>query len=100
MEICFKTKISILDIENLRPLFRKKVDDKVDLLGLVADLSIAIKERRRIRVYLRAEKIWIEGILGNAFIEYINSESSILDLSFLGTSETKQISLANNAVNL
>jgi len=34
MEICFKTKTSILDIENLGPLFRNKVDDKVDLLGL------------------------------------------------------------------
>ncbi len=55
MEICFKIKVSILDIENLRPLFRKKVDDKIDLLGLVVDL-------------LRTEKIWFEGILENAFI--------------------------------
>ncbi len=55
MEICFKTKISILDIENLRPLFRKKVD----LLGLVADLLRAIEKRKTIRIYLGAEKILI-----------------------------------------
>ncbi len=30
----------------------------------------------------------------------MNGESTILDLSFLGIPETKQISLANNVVNL
>jgi len=98
MEMRFKTRISVIDDKNLKPLF---INSKDDLLWLVNDLAIAIKYNRSRNIRIHFEKIknkYAEGILKDAFLDYIDGKCTGLNILFAKSKDPVEILLLNNNV--